>query len=77
MMIHSKVGLFVTTLSALVFTVPWFFTDTEGPIATILGFPSWAFYALVSSFLYACLISFCLGRYWDVAAAGDEDPSEN
>ncbi len=72
MVIRRKATLFVITLTALVFTVPWFFIETEastGPVVTIVGFPLWAFYAVVSSFLYACLISFCLGRYWDLAAS--------
>lgn len=72
MVIRSKGTLFLISLVALVFTVPWFFTNpesSEGHVATILGFPVWAFYAVVSSFLYACLISWCLGRYWDLAAS--------
>jgi hypothetical protein len=75
MVIRSKTTLFLITLTALVFTVPWFFTNpdtaTQGHVATILGFPLWAFYSVVSSFLYACLISWCLGRYWDLAAGDD------
>ena len=73
-MIRSKAILFLIILTALVFTVPWFFVEPASPTpgmrpATIYGFPLWAFYTVVSSFLYACLISFCLGRYWELVAS--------
>lgn len=58
----------------LIITVPWFFTDfTE---SHILGFPTWAFYTIVSSIIYAAVIFFFLERYWDVSKGQSERPDE-
>ncbi len=78
-MIRSKGALFIYSLVALLFTVPWFFLPGEQLPPVVLGFPTWALYAVVASFFYAVFIAFCLGRYWDLAAGGDDwdadDPS--
>lgn len=76
-MIRSKGALYTYSLLALVFTVPWFFLPSERLPPIILGFPTWALYAVVASALYACFISYCLGRYWDLSAGSDEDPEED
>lgn len=72
-MIKSKAGLYAYTLGALVFTVPWFFQPGDHVPYTILGFPTWAFYAVVASVLYACFIAYCLHRYWELSAGGDDE----
>ena len=72
-MIRSKGALYTYSLLALVFTVPWFFLPDERLPALILGFPTWALYAVVASALYACSIAYCLGRHWELSAGGDED----
>ncbi len=72
-MIKSKRSLYAYSLGALVFTVPWFFTPQERLPHTILGFPTWAFYAVVASILYASFIAYCLQRHWDLSASGDDN----
>ncbi len=72
-MIKTKRALYVYTLTALVFTVPWFFFPDERLPRTILGFPTWAFYAVVASILYAVFIAYCLQRHWDLSAGDDAD----
>ena len=52
------------------------FTPQERLPHTILGFPTWAFYAVVASVLYACFIAYCLQRHWDLSASGEEDDDE-
>lgn len=69
----TRTLLYFLTILALALTVPWFFVgDSE---ARLLGFPIWAAYAVGASFLYAVVISFCIGKYWDLSA-GEEDGDE-
>lgn len=78
-MIRSKGALYTYTLLALFFTVPWFFMpsgEKEVPLI-LLGFPTWALYAVVASALYACFMAYCLGRHWDLSAGSDEDQEED
>ncbi len=71
-----KSALYILTLLALVLTVPWWFASDSD--ARILGMPNWAFYALVASALYAAIISFCVGKFWNVSAkSGDGDEPED
>jgi len=60
------------SLTALVLTVPWFFTDFSTEI--LMGFPIWAVYSLVATVLYAVLIAYLLGRSWD--SVTNEDSSD-
>ncbi len=38
-----------------------------------MGFPIWAVYSLVATILYAVLIAYLLGRFWDSTADDDMD----
>lgn len=76
-MIKSKLSLYAYTLGALPFTVPWFFTSSDDPPRTILGFPTWAFYAVVASILYAGFIAYCLHRHWDLSAGEEADQDDS
>ena len=72
-MIRDKVSLYVYTLLALVFTVPWFFLPGDRLPPVVLGFPTWALYAVVASIFYAAFMSYCIGKYWDLSAGSDDD----
>ena len=72
-MIKSKGSLYALTLAALCLTVPWFFSPGEDLPRTILGFPTWAFYSVVASVLYASFIAYCLHRHWDLSAGREDD----
>ena len=43
---------------------------------TILGFPTWAFHAVVASVLYASFIACCLQRHGALSASGDDGEDE-
>ncbi|MDP6726010.1 MAG: hypothetical protein QF847_02000 [Candidatus Marinimicrobia bacterium] len=49
------------SISALVLTVPWWFTESN---RTILGLPEWAFYAVFTATIYSIIIAYVLGKYW-------------
>lgn len=72
-MIKTKGALYTYTFLALFFNVPWFFIPGDALPAVILGFPTWAFYAVVASALYAVFICYCLGRHWDLSAGDPDD----
>ena len=50
-----------------VLTVPWLFVSDN--IHTIGGFPLWALYSIVSTFIYAIIISYFLRNYWSFSAS--------
>lgn len=63
--------LFLFVLAAL----PWFFP--RGYSGAVMGFPGWAVYSLGLSFVYACVVSFFVWRYWDAGSEQEDgDPSE-
>ena len=57
-----KARLYFLTVFLLLFTVPWFYFDIE--IKSIFGFPAWAFYSLISTFIYAVIIAYFIQKYW-------------
>ena len=63
--------LYILTILALALTVPWFFSGDSDK--RILGFPVWAAWAVGASALYAVLIAFLIGRYWDLSAGGEDE----
>ena len=66
--------LFGITLAALILTVPWFFFEESD--TRIFGFPNWAAYAVAASVIYAALIAFCVGRFWDLSGGEEERSGE-
>lgn len=55
--------LYTTILFMILATVPWWFTEeTEG---RILGLPVWAAYTVMVSLVYAVVISWFVGKFWD------------
>jgi len=46
----------------MVLSVPWFFFNPG--TKTYLGFPDWAFYSVVISFLYSISIYIYIRKYW-------------
>ena len=63
----TLIKLYVLNILLLLMTVPWFFKSTK--MESIIGFPSWAFYALLSTFIYAICIFYFLHRYWAISAS--------
>ncbi len=55
----------------IVASVPWFFTEFIS--GNILGFPTWAFYSLCITILYAMVTAFFFQRYWSLFADNDHD----
>ena len=48
-------------------TVPWFFISSN--METIGGLPFWAFYALLTTFVYAVVMFYFLHKYWLLSAS--------
>ena len=61
-------------LLLLPFTVPWWFAGTTG--STLLGMPGWAFYGLVTTIAYACLVAWIMAKKWHVLAGDEGEPDE-
>ena len=70
----KRLVIFLISFTALVITVPWFFTDFNEEI--VFGFPLWALYSLSMSVLYAIIIAVLIERYWNVSAGEDEQDSK-
>lgn len=61
-----RYGVYTVIVLALLATVPWLFVGSDtGPL---LGLPVWAAYTLIATVLFACLVAWCLGRFWDLSA---------
>ncbi|MFT4640258.1 MAG: hypothetical protein ACI8T1_003585 [Verrucomicrobiales bacterium] len=58
-------------LFALVFCVPWAFTEASD--LRFLGLPLWAVYALGTATLFAVLVAVLIGCCWNHVAGGDHD----
>ena len=54
----------------LIASVPWFFTGFRS--SNFFGFPSWAFYSLSITLLYAIVTAIFFERYWPLFA-GDKE----
>ena len=63
--------LYILNFLFIILTVPWFFLDDS--INSIFGFPFWAFYSLIMTFLYAIIIYLFLKKYWFVSVSLNED----
>ena len=63
-----RVILYTTILLFLLAAIPW--GVAEGSESRLWGFPAWAVYSLAVSFIYACVVSVFVSRYWD---NGDSD----
>lgn len=50
--------------------VPWWFSGYTA--AGFWGIPSWALYSILATVVYAIIIAWLLGRYWDEQEEVDE-----
>jgi len=53
----------IISFALLLLSVPWLFTGTSDTM--IMGFPTWAFYNIAVTFVYALFLIFLLGTMWD------------
>ncbi len=60
----TKFRLCCVSAFLLIATVPWLFTENK--YGDILGFPSWAFYSLCVTFVYAIVTAIFFERYWSL-----------
>ena len=67
----TKLRLCCVSAFLLVVTVPWFFTEYRS--SNILGFPSWAFYSICVTLVYAIVTAFFFERYWSLFANDDNE----
>ncbi|GAW92335.1 hypothetical protein [Calderihabitans maritimus] len=59
--------IWVALVLIMLFSVPWYLPQgTIYPI--ILGFPYWAFIAVVMGIVLSAFLTFVLNRYWDMEA---------
>lgn len=59
----------------LIASVPWFFTEFRS--SNLLGFPTWAFYSLSITLLYAIITAIFFQRYWSLFANDGNDDLTN
>ena len=62
----TKIALYFFSIFLLLFTVPWFYSSIN--MQSVFGFPIWAFYSLVATFIYAIIIALFLHKYWAISA---------
>ncbi|MEM6646176.1 MAG: hypothetical protein AAF730_07980 [Bacteroidota bacterium] len=67
----TRLRLALLSLLIVLLTVPWFYIEPDD--ATVLGFPSWGMYAVVTAALYAAFVAWALGQYWTLMAGEAED----
>jgi len=67
----TKFRLCCISTLLLIATVPWFFTEFR--TSNLFGFPSWAFYSLCITFLYAIVTAIFFQRYWSLFANDDDE----
>ncbi len=67
----TKLRVCLISAFLIVASVPWFFTEFIS--GNILGFPTWAFYSLCITILYAIVTVFFFQRYWSLFADNDEE----
>ena len=62
----TRIRLYTLMLVLLLLTIPWFFS---GPTSRVIaGFPSWALYTFLATLTFAIIISYILGKYWNLSA---------
>ena len=52
---------FIISWSALILTIPWWFSDISGEW---FGLPAWACYATVSAIIYSIILFFVIQKSW-------------
>jgi len=62
----KKNFLFILSLFILFLSVPWVFSKPSSIL--FYGMPIWAVYSLSVSFLYAGVIFYFIGKYWNISA---------
>jgi membrane protein implicated in regulation of membrane protease activity len=60
---RMRAKLYPILLLFVLLSLPWVFP--AGSAGRIMGFPAWAVYSLFVSFVYACVVSFFVWRFWD------------
>ena len=63
----SRIKLYGINIFLLIMTVPWFIINTK--MQSIYGFPLWALYTLLATFIYAISIFYFLHKYWSISAS--------
>jgi len=62
----KKSHLFIFSIFILFLSVPWIFYKPSAMV--LFGMPIWAVYSLVITFLYAGIIFYFIGKYWQISA---------
>ena len=63
----KRYKLYLVNILLLFMMVPLFFINTN--MNSIGGFPFWALYSLLSTFVYAITIWYLLSKYWSTSAS--------
>ena len=58
----SMYKIYILQFCVLFITVPWFYKSSN--LDSIYGFPVWAFYSILFTFIYAVIIFYILSKYW-------------
>ena len=66
--------LYIPLALLLVASIPWGFA--EDSTVRLWGFPSWAIYSVAISFVYACVISAFVSRFWDKGIDDEENTGD-
>ena len=70
----AKYKLYTLNIILITFTVPWFYFSPE--IQFAVGFPAWAIYSILTTFIYAIIVFYFLGKYWHLSASEDKENIE-
>ena len=70
-----RVAVFGLPMLVLAMGVPWFFVgQSEG---RVLGLPLWAAYAVAADLVFAVVLAFMIGRFWNFAAGSGSDDDDD
>ena len=67
----TRTKLYLLVLFLILITVPWFFSGNAFNI--VIGFPFWVLYTLLSTLIYAVIISYLLEKYWSLSAREEQE----
>ena len=63
----TRLKLYILIIVLLILTVPWGFITSD--MKSIGGFPFWAFYSLLATFLYAIIIYYFIQKFWSLSTS--------
>ena len=66
-----RLFILLLPLAVLVLAVPWPFVEDSG--RRVFGLPVWAAYSIGAAAVFAAVVAFLIGRYWDLSAGADDD----